>query len=48
MFKWMNLLRCQRKCSPLDLEFQVVVSYLIWVLGFVVGSSERAVSALNL
>jgi hypothetical protein len=26
----------------------VVVSYLIWVLGFVVGSSERAVSALNL
>lgn len=37
----------QRYQMPLELEFTVVVSQLMWVLGMELGSSARAASALN-
>lgn len=39
--------RGQRTLDILDLEFQVVVNYLMWVLGTATGSLARAVGALN-
>ena len=37
----------QGQTRALELELQVVVSYLAWVLGIKLGSSGRAVSAPN-
>jgi hypothetical protein len=33
--------------DPLELELQVVVSYLVWLLGIELGSFGRGASALN-
>jgi hypothetical protein len=33
--------------APLGMELEMVVSHLMWVLGTKLGSSGRAVSALN-
>jgi len=37
----------RRMPDPLELELQVVVSLLMWVLGVKLESSERAASDLN-
>jgi len=36
----------KRISSPLELALQEAVSYLLWVLGIGLGSSERALNAL--
>lgn len=51
-YRWMSYdFRClqgrKRTSDPLELESQVVVSYLIWMLGSELKSSERAVNIHN-
>lgn len=37
----------KRVCDPLELEFVVAMSCLVWVMGTELGTSDRAVSALK-
>lgn len=47
MYMWVQMYRSQRCRIPLELELQVVVSHLVWVLGIKLRSCGRAVHAPN-
>lgn len=47
MCTWVQIHRSQRCRIPLELELQVVVSHLVWVLGIKLRSRGRAVHAPN-
>lgn len=47
MCTWVQMHRSQRCRIPLELELQVVLSHLVWVLGIKLRSRGRAVHASN-